>query len=51
MILRAIFVPDARVLFTGAQCELSSGEVVEVWYTAQIVEKFSVGRSRFWSHA
>ena len=30
MILRAIFIPDARVLFTGACCELPSGEVVEV---------------------
>ena len=28
--LKAIFIPDARDMFTGAQCELPSGEVVEV---------------------
>ena len=30
MILRAIFIPDARDLLTGARCELPGGEVVEV---------------------
>ncbi len=29
-VLKAIFIPDARGLFTGARCELPSGEVVEV---------------------
>ncbi len=28
--LTATFIPDARDLFTGARCELPSGEVVEV---------------------
>ncbi len=28
--LKAIFIPDARDMFTGARCELPSGEVVEV---------------------
>ncbi len=29
-VLKAIFIPDARSLFTGARCELPSGEVIEV---------------------
>ncbi len=28
--LTAIFIPDTRGLFTGARCELPSGQVVEV---------------------
>ena len=28
--LKAIFIPDARDLLTGARCELPGGEVVEV---------------------
>ncbi len=29
-VLKAIFIPDARDMLTGARCELPSGEVVEV---------------------
>ncbi len=29
-VLKAIFILDARSLFTGARCELPSGEVIEV---------------------
>ncbi len=29
-VLKAIFIPDARDMFTGARCELPGGEVVEV---------------------